>query len=124
MRLANLTPVVDGQEESAKEAAHTLPGQLSKDVRNTVSFLDPPHRLTTPHLAQEDQCMAGIAVGTRVRILTGKYAGICGIVIDPALGADMLPAPRQGYYWVRIHLHSHSVPVHVHEDDVHAEPAS
>jgi hypothetical protein len=56
--------------------------------------------------------------GDRVRVLTGKYAGTVGTVVDPACAGAMLPPPRPGYYWIRIILQNFDVPAHVHQDDV------
>jgi hypothetical protein len=62
--------------------------------------------------------------GDKVKILSGRYAGLSGTVIDPALDSDALPTPRPGYYWVRIGLNNRSIPVHASEDDIRAEAAS
>jgi hypothetical protein len=59
--------------------------------------------------------------GDRVRVLTGKYFGFIGSVIDPVSDSEMLPHPRAGHHWIRIILQSFSIPVHVHQDDIQRE---
>jgi hypothetical protein len=64
---------------------------------------------------------SAFAVGERVRIRVGKYAGLRGFVIDSSADSEILPAPALGFFWVRIVLHTFLVPVHVHADDIEAE---
>jgi hypothetical protein len=59
--------------------------------------------------------------GHRVKILSGKYAGLSGTVVDSTTTSDELPLPQSGHYWIKILLHDHSVPVHVREDDIQAK---
>jgi hypothetical protein len=59
--------------------------------------------------------------GERVRILTGKYTGLSGSVLDPAVDSELLPPPRPGYYWIKVVLHNFFIPVHVHESDIQRE---
>jgi hypothetical protein len=60
--------------------------------------------------------------GQRVKILSGKYVGLSGTVLDSTTTSDELPLPQSGHYWIKILVHDHSVPVHVREDDIQAEP--
>ncbi len=59
-----------------------------------------------------------ISYGDRVRVLAGKYAGMIGTVIDPACAGEMLPKPREAYFWVSVILGKFVVPAHLHQDDV------
>jgi hypothetical protein len=63
----------------------------------------------------------GVFYGQRVKILSGKYAGLSGTVVDSTTTSDELPLPQSGHHWIKILLHDHSVPVHVREDDIQAE---
>jgi hypothetical protein len=64
----------------------------------------------------------GFSYGQRVKILSGKYVGLSGMVLDSTTTSDELPLPQAGHYWIKILLHNHSIPVHVREDDIQAEP--
>jgi hypothetical protein len=60
----------------------------------------------------------GFASGDRIKVLTGKYVGMLGTVIDPAQESDILPQPRPGYYWARVIIQNFPIPVHVHQDEI------
>jgi hypothetical protein len=66
----------------------------------------------------------GFSFGQPVKILTGKYAGLSGKVVDSTTSSDELPLPREGFYWIKILIHNHSVPVHVRDDDIQPDPGA
>jgi hypothetical protein len=90
-----------------------------------------------PHLSRKAAMVAGLSqinlawtpeaaavnddtfsFGERVRVLTGKYAGMIGTVIDPSGDSEILPEPRAGYYWIRLIIQNFAIPAHVHGDDI------
>ncbi len=60
--------------------------------------------------------------GDRVTIVSGTYAGLTGVVVDPATDSDLLPTPLPGHCWIRVMLENISVPLHVPETGMKRAP--
>jgi hypothetical protein len=58
--------------------------------------------------------------GQPVKVVSGKYAGMTGILVDSATDSDDLPAPLPGHHWIRVIMQSISIPLHVRHDEIDA----
>jgi hypothetical protein len=60
--------------------------------------------------------------GDQVRVVSGRYAGMTGVVVDPGMDSDALPPPLPGYYWIRVAVQNLLIPLHVRGDEISALP--